>query len=742
MTYHLSNGAETFGPYDAAALGAWLSSLASPEGWWFWNGAEWRPLAEWREMPAATETPLANPLAELRPRLRACRRETNADGERLLSDIEGGGFLVLSPEDSLLVEELNGVTTIEELLRSEFARAGAPAGGRVHRLLVSLYRERLLDFAAEDEGRFLSAVAPGGKLGARRTTISLAKDIEIGRLRGLPLPFGFLGSTLASGFGIILGGLALLVTLLMFPFDPRIPLFMIRDSPALSFAWHFAAFSALVSLRNFARAGAARRFGRHPERWRFSLSPLWLAVDFDARELGSLSSSERSRVHRAALLFPLLVSAAAVPCFILDLDFAFWYRVGVDALVLLLISSAPFAGSDLAEWAECRAAFRRVKEHADAFFRSRFLRGLFDWRVSLADEGVLLTSASVALFWLYLVFSASSALLQPAVIPLAQAVVRPYSTGALLAFLDRAAALFWLAALLAPLGFVLTRIADLVIRLAPASWRERRPRSRSEGAGVDASHPALAHHVLFAGLSDADRSEILAAFRRILVPKGRAVFRQGEPGDAFYIVLSGSLSVIREHPTGLEEELARLRAGEAFGEQALLEDAPRNATVRAKQPCELARMDAEEFRRRIAGIPNLAESLTGILRALLLVRRIPALAGLSPEQVSQVTSHLRPVTVRRGETVIEEGARGDAVYFVREGVFGAFRRRERVGEVKAFEFFGEAALLHDEPRNASVIAESDGLLFRLDGELFRQLVFGSLGFQCAVERTLMARRPA
>jgi CRP-like cAMP-binding protein len=62
------------------------------------------------------------------------------------------------------------------------------------------------------------------------------------------------------------------------------------------------------------------------------------------------------------------------------------------------------------------------------------------------------------------------------------------------------------------------------------------------------------------------------------------VVREGEPGDRFFALRSGAVVVEHELPSGLTREVARLGAGDCFGETALLDRVPRTASVRAQQP--------------------------------------------------------------------------------------------------------------------------------------------------------------
>ena len=75
------------------------------------------------------------------------------------------------------------------------------------------------------------------------------------------------------------------------------------------------------------------------------------------------------------------------------------------------------------------------------------------------------------------------------------------------------------------------------------------------------------------------------------VASGTTVIREGEPGDRFYVLLSGVAAVSQSSLGGR----SILRAGEFFGEVALTMDMPRTATVTAMTPCVVASCDRTTF---------------------------------------------------------------------------------------------------------------------------------------------------
>jgi CRP-like cAMP-binding protein len=106
---------------------------------------------------------------------------------------------------------------------------------------------------------------------------------------------------------------------------------------------------------------------------------------------------------------------------------------------------------------------------------------------------------------------------------------------------------------------------------------------------------------LFEGLPDDDLRRIAGIVGGTTLEKGDVLFEEGEPGDAFYIVFSGAVEIVKNRPDGTEERLAVRRSGEAFGEMALLNDAPRSATARAGETSQLMSVARDDFQLLLGG---------------------------------------------------------------------------------------------------------------------------------------------
>jgi CRP-like cAMP-binding protein len=100
---------------------------------------------------------------------------------------------------------------------------------------------------------------------------------------------------------------------------------------------------------------------------------------------------------------------------------------------------------------------------------------------------------------------------------------------------------------------------------------------------------------------------------RLNVRAGEVVIREGEPGDAFYLVSNGVLDVTSRD--GRAE--GAMTSGDCFGEIALLRDVPRTATVTARTDSVLYSLERDTFLLAIGAHPRSAETAHGIAEARL-----------------------------------------------------------------------------------------------------------------------------
>ncbi len=113
---------------------------------------------------------------------------------------------------------------------------------------------------------------------------------------------------------------------------------------------------------------------------------------------------------------------------------------------------------------------------------------------------------------------------------------------------------------------------------------------------------------LFASLDAADRAKIARIATRRLVKRGETVVRQGEDGDAAYVVVHGRLKATVA-TSGKEAVLSVMGPGDVFGELAMLAGGVRTATVVALEPTQVLAIDAARFHPLLQTAPELAYKL-------------------------------------------------------------------------------------------------------------------------------------
>jgi hypothetical protein len=116
---------------------------------------------------------------------------------------------------------------------------------------------------------------------------------------------------------------------------------------------------------------------------------------------------------------------------------------------------------------------------------------------------------------------------------------------------------------------------------------------------------ALRHVRIFAGLNDGQLEQMLQFMEVQTVPANTQVAKQGEPADAMFILLEGTLR-IRAVVEGRETSLGSLNAGEFFGEISLFDHGTRCADLIATQDSTLLKIAASEFERFTHEKPDLA----------------------------------------------------------------------------------------------------------------------------------------
>ena len=221
------------------------------------------------------------------------------------------------------------------------------------------------------------------------------------------------------------------------------------------------------------------------------------------------------------------------------------------------------------------------------------------------------------------------------------------------------------------------------------------PKSDEERARI---RSLVSSSFLFTHVEAADLTTIVDAFELVHEPSGTTVIQEGDVGDFLCVVESGTLVCLKG-----SNEVRTCTAGDVVGELALLYNAPRAATVQAVTDCKLWRLDSRTFSSIVReGAARKRERYEEFLKQVDLLR------SLGQYERSQVADALIAQEIRPNETIVQQGHEGDTFFILESGSANAFKNDTLVHTyTQPGDYFGELALLRDEPRAATIVASPE-----------------------------------
>ncbi len=234
---------------------------------------------------------------------------------------------------------------------------------------------------------------------------------------------------------------------------------------------------------------------------------------------------------------------------------------------------------------------------------------------------------------------------------------------------------------------------------------------------------------LFDKIDESVLNEIVAASEEINFATNEIIIHEGELGDAFFIMESGSVRVFTKDPDGNEIVLARLEAKNYFGEQALLEKIakPRNATVRAISEVKLLKISQKTLHELLHLDEDLHPILTSIGEKQLLEKfsqQLSELASIKDDLLNLADQHIQEFDDQ--QTIFNEGDIPDNVYVIIKGQVSIkittliLHHAENV-ILSEGNIFGEFGVLQNKPRSGTAKAIGNLKVLSIPADKFREL---------------------
>ncbi len=237
--------------------------------------------------------------------------------------------------------------------------------------------------------------------------------------------------------------------------------------------------------------------------------------------------------------------------------------------------------------------------------------------------------------------------------------------------------------------------------------------------------------------------------------EGKVIFAENEKGGIFsrarmYILIVGEIEMLVQNRV-----IGSVKPGEVFGEMAVIANAARTATARAKTSCTVIGLDDKQYLAALQQKPEFALMLMSIMNARLrsAISRLRMSGGLHGGEVAEspvidkklVAGLVKlmhgqdPVLYAAGKMIMQEGTAGALMYIVLGGRVKISIKGAVVAMAGEAGVFGEMALVDQSPRAATATSETDCSLLAINRPTFLQLVKTSPAFGAALLSAIAER---
>ncbi|CAI2166887.1 9912_t:CDS:2 [Funneliformis geosporum] len=224
-------------------------------------------------------------------------------------------------------------------------------------------------------------------------------------------------------------------------------------------------------------------------------------------------------------------------------------------------------------------------------------------------------------------------------------------------------------------------------------------------------------NLLFKNLDRETKQHVVDAMFEKSVMANDIVIRQGDEGDYFYAIEHGIFEIFVNGQLVLE-----VGNGGSFGELALMYNTPRAATVRAKTDGTLWAVGRETFLLTItSSVYRKRSAYEEFLRS------VSFLTTLDQSEFSKLADALEPNNFEDGDTIISQGDPGEYFYIIEQGSVNVSKitdmgTEQQLPSLTVGDYFGELALLNEQPRKATVVSRGPVRLAALRRDAFVRLL--------------------
>eukprot|EP00930_Biecheleria_cincta_P030989 TRINITY_DN21475_c0_g2_i2.p1 TRINITY_DN21475_c0_g2~~TRINITY_DN21475_c0_g2_i2.p1 ORF type:complete len:827 (+),score=147.38 TRINITY_DN21475_c0_g2_i2:79-2481(+) len=259
---------------------------------------------------------------------------------------------------------------------------------------------------------------------------------------------------------------------------------------------------------------------------------------------------------------------------------------------------------------------------------------------------------------------------------------------------------------------------------------------------------------------------VASACKQVKFQPGQVIIKQGDIGNEFFVIQEGEALVKVNIPDGTQKVVAKLSAGDYFGEKALLASEPRTATIAAETYTECLKIHRKHFdelglsdkltfadrkaqesslvsgRKRHEPSPKTEEDIAFIRASIQSNENLAGSNALTEAKVNALIERMWTINVLQGKRIIKEGDLGaDHFYVIERGSFEVIVTEQLGDPNKPWQMekgskkvvdvlrrgntFGELALLFLMPRKATIVCTEAASLWIIDRYQFKDIMMPS-----------------
>jgi len=205
----------------------------------------------------------------------------------------------------------------------------------------------------------------------------------------------------------------------------------------------------------------------------------------------------------------------------------------------------------------------------------------------------------------------------------------------------------------------------------------------------------LKRNILITPLEEEDRKNFINAMSEVTKKQGETIIKEGEENVYFYVLNEGECEIYATRD-GLVK-LGTLLPGSTFGELSILYQAPSPTTITAKVDTKLWALDKTTYHHIILNRRKLYEKL---------LEKVSILESIKSSEREQIAAGLQLQYFKPGDTIIKQYELGIAFYIIIEGQVEVHQDGKEIKQLGVGDYFGEIALLTQQPQMVIIIAHS------------------------------------